>query len=302
MGVLTVYRKTFGDLSNPKLIAAYFVPFLVVSGMMALGMTDDEFADLVTIAAQETALASAFAIIAFFLAVGFPFLSLGAVLTANTLAREAEMGTLRILLSKPTRRWTVLFGTYGAIVSYMGLVALASLLLSAVMLVHGSGVDAGIISGGIFAWLPGHVVFALFGSAVVTAVGFALAVVTKNRLRTALGALSVPVLYFAFFPIRIFAGDMYEDYALYLLDVNYHFGHAFVFVHEAVGGVFGVEIQRRLAMLTGVYTVPDEMSDTPPESLELAGHVPMEASVALLVSLAIGAFAIALFRFRDMDV
>lgn len=302
MRVPTSYLKTLADLSSPKLLAAYFVPFLGVTGFFALGLASNGFPTGVPLAQQEAELAAAFTLLAYSMAVGFPLLALVGVLCANTLAKEAERGSLRILLSKPARRWRLFAATFGAIVTYSGLVAVASLLLTAVMVVLWGGIPAAAIPTGIFAGMAGHVAYALFGASVVAALGLALAVFTSNRLRTALGALVVPALHFAFLPVRVFSGELYEEYGLYLVDVNYHFGNAFVFVHEAVGGGLSVRSQMNVGIWTGVYEVPTEEPERLPESLELAGFVPVEASVLLLTLLAVGTFAAGVYRFERMDV
>lgn len=303
---LTVFWKTFADLSSPKLLAGYFVPFLSVAWFLGLVFAENEIAaDTAPLAQQETELFASFAVVSYFWAAGIPVLALAAVLCANTIAKEAELGTLRILLSKPVSRWAVFLGAFAAVVAYSVLVALTSLLASAVLLVVMSDVAPAAISAGVFGAMAGNLAFALLGGSVVAAVGLSLAVVTRNRLRTALGALVVPALYFAFLPIRIFSGDVYEDYHLYLLDVNYHFGNAFVFVHEAVGDEFGVKAQMMIAPWSGVYEMPESgASGEQPltASLDTVGHVSMEASVLLLAVLAVGAFAAGLYRFQRMDV
>lgn len=303
---LTVFGKTIADLSSPKLLAGYFVPFLSVGWFLALVFADNEISDATApLAQQGTELFASFAVISYFWAAGIPVLALAAVLPANTIAREAERGTLRILLSKPVSRWEVFLGTFAAVVGYAVLVALASLLVSAVLLVVMADVGPAAISAGIFAAMAGNLAFALLGASVVGAVGLSLAAFTRSRLRTALGALVVPALYFAFLPIRIFSGDVYEDYHLYLLDVNYHFGNAFVFVHEAVGDEFGVKAQTMISIWSGVYEMPESGANAEQPltaSLEPVGHVSMEASFLLLALVAVGAFAAGLYRFQRMDV
>lgn len=302
MGLLTVYRKTVADLASPKVLAAYFVPFLVLNGMLALGSRNDFEAGM-TLAQQEATMSTSFAFLSYFLTLGFPFLALVAVFGANTLAKEAEAGTLRILLSKPTRRWKILFATFAAIVTYSLLVALASLLVVAVMLYVFGGAHPATLSAGIFAWLPGSLLYALFGASVVCSLALALAAWTGDRLKTVLGALSIAALHFGFMPARVFAGEeRYEDYFLYLFDVNYHFGQAFVFLHRLVGDGFDVETQAQLALPSGVYEPPAEQSDGLPESLDLVEHVSMELSVFLLALVAVVAFVLALRRFQRMDV
>lgn len=303
MRAQTVFGKTLADAASPKLLVAYTLPFLTITGFLALALGENEFTEgAVALATQETELFSSFLVITFVLAAGIPFLALTAVLAATTLGNETETGALRILLSKPVRRSEVFVGTFVAVVAYSGLVALASLLVSGILLVEFSGVSTAAISEGIVAAMPGNVAFALFGACVVTALGLMLAVVTQDKLRTALGALTVPTLYFAFLPVRLFSVSFYEDYFFYLFDVNYHFGNAFVFFHETFGGDLPVEAQAVLSPWTGVYDIPSGEMEELPASLDTVGHVPMEASVVLLALLAVGSLALGIYRFERMDV
>lgn len=308
MRVPTIFRKTFADFSSPKFLLAYLVPYLAIGCFLALGFTNDIPDDVATLplGQQEAILFDTFAALSFFWGVGIPLLVVGAVLSANTLALEAERGTLRILLSKPIRRWEVVAGTFLAILSFSVLVALVSMLLMGVALYVLSGASAAAIGGGIFALVPGNLVFALFVSVVAAGLGTALAVLTRNRLRTALAGVVLPILYFAFLPIRALGGALYEDYFLYVVDVSYHFGHAFVLIHEAVGSGFTPETQAALAIWTGVYDprrpLVDPLLGGMPTSLDPVGYVPPVVSVAGLLVLAAGLFGFALYRFERMDV
>ncbi len=308
MRVPTIFRKTFADFSNPKLLVAYFLPFLAIGGFLALGFANnlpDDIAAL-PLAQQEALLFDTYAALSFFWGVGIPLLVVGAILSANTLALEAERGTLRILLSKPIRRWEVVVGTFLAILAFSLLMALASMLLVGVALYLLSEASAAAIGGGIFALVPGNLVFAVFVSIVAAGLGTALAVLTQNRLRTALGGVVLPVLYFAFLPIRALGGPSYEEYYLYIVDVSYHFGHAFVLAHEAVGSGFTPETQASLAIWTGVYDpkrpLVDPLLGGMPTSLDPVGYVPPVASLVGLLVVSLGLFGFALYRFEHMDV
>ncbi|PSP83060.1 hypothetical protein BRC96_09110 [Halobacteriales archaeon QS_6_64_34] len=217
-----------------------------------------------------------------------------------TVLSEAEKGTLRILLSKPARRWELYLGTFLTIVSYAVLVGLASLFVLGSMLYLMADVGAAAIGVGIFSSIPGALAFGAFGAVVVTSVGLAVAVTTKDRLRTALGGLVIPALFFVFIPARMFADDIYEDYALYLVDVSYHFGHAFVFLYETIGIGLSPRSQQ-LLILSGVYERPTGRGHLP-ESVPTTGHLPMELSVALLAGIAVVALAVGVVRFRRIDV
>jgi len=236
-----ILRKTVGDLSDVRVLVAYFVGFLTVAGFLALGFANNEFEGATTLAEQETRLFGTFVTLAYLWGTGVPVLVLGAVFGASTLAREGEKGRLRVLLSKPVRRWEVLVGTFGGIVVYLFLVAVASTLLTAVLIYEMADVSAAALEGGVFAALPGTLAFALFVSVFMAAIGVCASVFTKNRLQTALAALVVPAFYFAFMMIRLVSRSFYEDYYLYALDAGYHLGHVFVLAHETLGEEFAVQ-------------------------------------------------------------
>lgn len=304
MGASLILRKTFADFSKPLVLVGYFAVFLGVLFFLALGFANDQAENVATLplAQQEAMLREAFLPLAFLWGAGIPILLLGAVLGASSLAKEAEHGTLRILLSKPVRRWEVLLGTAGAIVAFLLLVGLASLLTTGLALYEFSGISAAALRGGVFDVLPASLAFTLLVAVVVASVGVALGVFTANRLRTGLGALVLPALYFVFFPVRALSSGIYEDYHLYLVDVNYHFGNAFVVIHETVGGGLDAEAQAALAVFTGVYDAEQAGAEELPASLDYVGHVPPTASLAALLLGSLALFLLAGYRFQRMDL
>jgi ABC-2 type transport system permease protein len=308
MRVSVIFRKTFADFSSPRLLAAYFVPFLAVGGFLAFGFAGNLPDNLAAMPLrhQERQLLDIFASLSFFWGVGIPLLTIGSVLSANTLALEAETGTLRILLSKPIRRWEVALGTFLAIVAFAVLVGLASQLLIAACLYFFSGASPAAIGGGLLALVPGNLAFAGLVAVVTAGVGTGLAVLTRNRLRTALGGIVLPIFYFAFILVRQFSGVFYEDYFLYLVDVSYHFGNAFVLIHEAVGSGFTPQTQAALAIWSGVYDPPQPLTNPllggMPPSLDPVGYLPQVVSLLLLLAVSLGLFGYAVYRFERMDV
>ena len=299
-----IVGKILADAATPKLLAGYLVPFLSITVFFGFLLTSGVIGDTpgeLTLAEQEAVLEAAFMLMAFFWAGGTAVIAATAVVTANTIARELETGTLEIVLSKPVRRRTVLLGVYGAVVAFATLLATASLLLGASYLYWEGGVSAAALEAGVFRRLPGTIAYAAVSAAAVAALGVAIAVVTANRLQTALGTLVVPTLYFAFMPVRIFAGETYEDASLYLVDLNYHFGNLFVWLTEAVGGQLDAQTQSTLAPWTGVYEEPAD-GDNLPETLDTVGFVPTEVSVVVLIGGGAALLIGAVYWFRRSDL
>jgi ABC-2 type transport system permease protein len=300
VAAITIFRKTVGDLANPKVLAAYLVVFGSVGTFLGFGFGSN-VEEVTTLAAQETALLGAFLPLSYFWSAGIPLLALGAVFGAVTLAGEAERGSLRILLSKPVRRWEVLVGTVLALTLYTTLVAVASVLYGGVALFYYADVGAEAIGVGVFEALPGMVLYALFVSAFLSAFVVALAVFTTDRLRTALVGLLPAVSFLGLWITRLMVPGSYEEYSLYLVDPGYHLGHVFLLAHRAAGTSLPTQVKAQLGFWTGIYELPGE-EEAMPETLELVGHVEPVVSLAALSLLAVGLFAAAVVRFQRMDL
>jgi len=300
---LTVFGKTLGDLSKPRVLAAYFVVYLGVLFLLSIGMGNNVIPDgagIVSLADQEAFLRGGFLAMTHLWAMGIGLLLLGAVAGANTLAKEAEEGTLRIVLSKRVRRLEVIVGMFLGTVVFLTLAAVANALLAGAGLYWFADVSAAALDGGVFGVMAGNVVFAVFVSTVVAAVGLALSVFTRSRLQTALGVLVLPALFFAPMVARLISPEFYEDYYLYVPDVSYHLGNAFLVIHEAVHGELPVEAGVTYTLFSGVYDY--RPGDEPPETLELAGYLDPAASLGLLALVAVGALVASAVQFQRLDV
>ena len=300
---LAVYRKALGDLSNPKAILTYLVVFGGVLWFLLLGFTNNEIPDAVgslPLAEQEVELLTAYVPLSWLWGAGIGLLAAGSLFVALTLATEADRGTLDLLLSKPVRRWEVLLAVFLANVTFLFAIGVAGLLLVAVFLFRMGGFSAAALGGGVFAVLPAALVFTLVVCALVNAVGMAASVVTRSRLQTAAVTAVVPALFFVLFVARLVPGSIYEDYALYAVDVSYHLGNVYALLLGAFGGPLPVELQAQLGFWAGVYEVPD--GDLPEGSLELVGYVDPAVSFAGCLLLTVGLLGVALVRFQRLDV
>lgn len=305
MRVTVIVKKTVGDLLEPKWIGAYLVGYAAVAWFFALALTNNEIAENVSelpLAQQEAQLLASYVTVSWIWGVGIPILVLGAVFGANSLAKEAETGTLRMLLSKPIRRWEVLVGVFVGNVLSLFLVGVASMLLLAVALYQQSGTAAAALNGGVFAILPENVLLLGFVSVLVSALGVAASVVTQSRLQTVLGGLSLSVSFFTLWLVRLINRPLYEEYRLYLLDMSYHLGNVYALVHATVGEELSTEVKLVFGNLSGLYDLEGAGSNGPPESVELVGYVDPIVSLAGLSVLAVGLLAVAIYRFEQLDI
>lgn len=301
-------RKTIRDCSRPKLLLAFLVPYLGLTVLLSLGFTAGVRDDIHTapLFTQEQVLLELYSQLAFVWLVTFPMVFV-AILSAVIIAGEAEKGTLVILLSKPVRRWEPLLGKVVGIFLYGTLVMVAGLLIGATTIYVLSGVSADALSASIISLLPGAIVYAAFVCAFVTAVGTVVAVLTQSRLKTAILTALVPVLFFAFIFVRLLpVGDLYEDFFLYLVDLNYHFGNVYVAIQSGVGVDFNPATEQSFDFVSGVYDVggawEDPLLDGMASTVPLAGHVPTVVSSLMILVLSVVFLAAAVYRFENMDI
>jgi ABC-type transport system involved in multi-copper enzyme maturation permease subunit len=304
MGVfLAVYRKTIGDLARPTAIIAYLAVFLTVLFFLGLGVMNEVPSAVgeLPLGEQEVALLTVFLPMAWLWGVGIALLTAGSLFLAQTLVAEAESGTLELVLSKPVHRWKVLAAMALGNISFLFVLGVLSMLLVAIALYEMGGFSAAALSGGVFAYVPGILAYTLVLAILVNAVGIAVSIQTRNRLQTAAITGLLPVLFFVMFVVRVFPGEIYENYALWAVDVSYHLGNVFTLLVGAVGEPVPVETQARLAFWTGVYEVPADPTAVE-GSLDLVGYVHPTVSLGLVVALILVALGFALRTFQQLEV
>lgn len=308
-GATAVFMKTLRDFASIKILGLYLLPYTAIATIIAFVLSDgmpDNIGSL-HLHAQEQHLAEAFVQVAFVWGAGLPAMVLVAVLTGTAIAREQQKGTLQILLSKPVSRWGVLLGKFSAIVVFTSLMVWTGLLTAGTALFVTSNASSAAVPGGIFTFLPGIIAYAVLLIVTLTAFGTAIAIISGRLLWTVLGTLVVPAGFFAFMFIRLLAPQgLYEDFYLYIVDINYHLGQLFVALHDMLGITLSPSIQQSLDTFIGVFDTTvsefDPLVGGMATSVPLAGYVPLFVSVGILVVIGLVSFTLALYRFETMDI
>lgn len=289
MKIQTVLRKAMEDFTNPK----FSVPFLVAFFLMALMFTGgfsaglpSGFSDL-PLAIQERELTKVFAQLSFLWYAGIPIMVLIAIISANQVAKEEEEGSLRILLSKPVRRWEVILGKFLAIMVFSFIMVLIGLSLGSVILFHISGASSSALGGSVISLMPTNLVYALFLSFFISSMATGISVLTGSRLKTAMAVVTIfALLFFGFIIIRMGTEAMgiYQRYGLYSADINYNLGNSYIFIHESLGGEFTPPTQSSLSTIMGTFDASgadvDPLVGGMPTSLPEKGYIPPGVSFA----------------------
>ncbi len=99
---------------------------------------------------------------------------------------------------------------------------------------------------------------------------------------------------------------LYEDYAIYSVDINHHLGNIYALSLDSISGTLSPSVQESISMASGVFDATsariDPLVGGMPTSLPLSGYVPQ--SVSLLGILVICGIAIfyAVYRFQRKDI
>ncbi len=306
---IAIFGKTVGDLSAPRWLLTYLISFSFILLFFGIGFGSNtlEGIEQLPLALQEEVFLTGYAPLSFFWGVGLPLLVAGAVFGSLTLATEAERGTLQMILSKPVRRMEVFFASYLANVLFLTLIGVASMALTAVVLVEFSGVAPAAIDGSVLKIMPVNVAFAVVVAILMAGLALSIGVLTRNRLQTVLISLLVPVLFLIPWIVRAISPSFYEDYWLYLVDANYHLGHVYDLLADLLGVGFPVTTKAAFATWSGIYETTSSASNPPHESLapqavELTEYVSPLVSVAILCGAVLVTMVIALVRFRGQDI
>lgn len=301
-------RKTLKDSSSPKLLLAFLIPYYGLAVLLAYGLSETAPDDLgsATLFTQEQVLIELYSQLAFVWLVAFPMVFV-AVLVGITVAGEFQRGTFRILLSKPIGRWEPLLGKYVGVILFGWLVTLSGVLVGAVALYAASGASSLAIGNSIVTLLPGLLVYALFVTVCIASVALGFAVLTTSRLQTVLATALVPVLFFAFIFVRLLpAGDIYEQFHLYAIDINYHFGNVYVAINDVLGIEHNPASQRSLATVSGVFDSggawEDPLVGGIVGAVPLAGYVPLALSFGIVVVLSLAIVIGGVYQFERMDI
>lgn len=305
-----IARKSLEDFTSVKVLLLFFVPFLLITGAMVSGLTDPmpDNLDMLPLETQENELLPAFIQFAILWGAGIPLMVLIAILAANTIAKEEESGTLRILLSKPVSRTAVIGGKFAAIFVFSLLVTTAGLLAGGSLLFIMSGAAPQALSGSLFQILLPTLLYAVLIAFFTASIGTFLAAFTANRLQTGLLTAGVAVLFFAFIPIRFVTQvrELYEPYRLYLLDFNYHFGNILIYLYNLMDIPLQSPVQQELSFAIGVFADPGGYTPALlgglPATLEPVDHIAPELSLAVIVVLSLLFLITGILHFNRKDI
>ncbi len=317
MRIHIVLRKTLEDFSSPKLLLFFLIPFLLIALLISAGasvgitqtLPSGVYFSSLPLRMQEQTLAGLSAMISFIWTLGIPVMALVGVISAKCIAGEEEEGSLRILLSKPVRRWEVILGKFLGILIFTFLIMLAGLFIHSLFSYSVLGASSTALSTGVVSPMLPKIVYALFTSFFVGSIATGIAVLTGSKTKTLLVVIVVfALMFFGFIIVRLATEPtgVYKGYGLYSVDVNYHLGNSYVFIHDSLGAQLDPPIQSEFGAMAGTYDISgagvDPLIGGMPASLPLKGYVSPLGSFIGILLVSVAVLASATFYFGRKEI
>ncbi len=175
--------------------------------------------------------------------------------SSGVFSTEESEGTMRILLSKPIKRYDMVLGKLlGVFVGH--LIYISSSVLFAVI-IYGiiSGMDPDIYSY-IAKQVPFFILYGVLISYCVSSVGYFLSSLFKKRIVSIVFLAIFLVVVFGAFPMlrMTISQYTYETFHLYIFDINYHLGQIFTSLSNLLTNTtFGNAGKQIMSVFMGTY-------------------------------------------------
>ncbi len=188
----------------------------------------------------------------FFLINGAILITIISSVSSGLIAGEVHDGTLKILITKPNSRSTVLFAKILGMVVGISILMFLELAVMYIVEVYTGNFDGNIVNG-LIGYLPAYVLYGYIVMFFFSSLGVLLSCIASRKVIALLPLLAVMVMVLGL-PIILrimmawtIGGSM--SARIYPIDLNYHFGSMFRWCCELFGGIHGTSNQLEIPTL-----------------------------------------------------
>ena len=257
MGVGFVIRKTLIDLTSPRRMLGLVMIGLLVPVLVALGWRSSLAAGRLSLDMETYYVLSNFLTISFIWVAGFFLAFVVSTNAAGFISRESSDGTLLPLVTKPISRRRIVLGKLAALVVNAVLLEAIILVLLALILRFMLSMEMPTFVA-VLGSIPWILLYSLLVVLVFGSISLALSALIESQVKIMVLVTVVVLFVFGFGLIIHSAGlsqELYERYHVYVVDMSYHLGNAFVpTLDRASGGqVLPASRFQFLQALTGIW-------------------------------------------------
>jgi ABC-2 type transport system permease protein len=303
-----IANKTLRDISKWYVTLTFiglstFIPFI-----LAITVLPDMKLANYPVEMQFLQLRDYLFFITYFMIAGLVLSLFTAVYVSGFVASEVSSGTLLSLISKPLKRWEILFGKFIAFFIYITILETTSIIISIYILVTFSGCNSSLILP-LIGYIPVLLIYTLFVTLVFGAITITFSTICKSRSSALMITVGLILLiYLVFFILRTVGAGFYATYQLYHIDLGYHLSNVFILILENNSIDLTPMTQMMISMFSGTYDMSSMVNLFEPDqgfmmpTLELAGYYEPWQSCLIWLLIVIGLISLALFNLNRKEV
>lgn len=185
-------------------------------------------------------------VVVFFLVNGAVLMTIVSSISSGLVAGEVHDGTLRILITKPNSRSTILMAKILGMITGCSILMFLGLTVLYISELMFGNFDGNIVKG-LLHYLPAYIIYGYIVMFFFSSLGVLLSCVAKRKV-IALLPLLVIVIMILGLPIIVritmeLSGNGGMASKVYAVDMNYHFGSMFRWCCDLFGGIHGTSNQ-----------------------------------------------------------
>ncbi|MBQ1300670.1 MAG: ABC transporter permease subunit [Erysipelotrichaceae bacterium] len=192
----------------------------------------------------------------FFLINGVVLMTMISAISSGLIAGEVHEGTLRILITKPNSRSTILVSKILGMLTGTAILSLLALTIMYIIEIFMGKLDGNLVSG-LLSYAPAYLLYGTIVTLFFSSLGVLLSCIAKRKVVALLPLLAIMIVTLGLpivFRIVMEFASVEMSPILSLVDLNYHFSSIFRWCCDLCGGIHGTAGQlESLAMLTNMF-------------------------------------------------
>ena len=305
-----IFIKTIAKMFKIIPVILYMIVSLLCGFMLANTYRNYVKTNYATFNGLTSTLISTLTIIIFLIICGLLLITLVVMVGSGLFAGEEMDGTMRLLVAKPVSRFEIVVGKIAGLLCGSFIYLVSSIGLMMTIFVMLSTVDGEVMKI-IVGYIPGYLLFGMILIFIFSALSCLLSLLFKKRIPTMIILLFVMVALFGMIPIlRLFlkSGGSYDQYHMYLFDINYHIGLIFYQCMSLCGGMILSSSQMsNIGIFLGIYSFRKLDYDIISSSFQTNDYVLnqyLNGNSLLLIYLliAVGCYLLCYLRMKKKDI
>ncbi|MDF2699023.1 MAG: family transporter protein [Haloplasmataceae bacterium] len=257
---MTLFINSFQKLMKWYFTIIYISIMSIVSIVLGFVLKYEIYEKQLSTQTQLSSTIGIYYILIFMWVLGIPFLIMMTSKGISLLANEFQEGTMSLLVSTKISRTKIVLSKWLALYITTLLLGTLAIILNLSIIYFVSGMSSFILNQLIQA-IPNLIYYLLFIGFIFTTLSILMSLLVKSKVLASITMITIIILIFLIIPLfKSFLTVYYEDYYLYLFDLNYQLGLIYNYFISKSNIELTPSIQNILGMFIGIFDL-DTMVD-----------------------------------------